>query len=597
MQANPPDEGARRRFVFLATAAAVSTYFLIVLGGIVRATGSGMGCPDWPLCQDGALPILTAPALIEFAHRIAAALTSPLILLTAWTAWRGRRTESRLAWVGVGLLIVQVLLGALSVRLQLPPEIVAAHLGNALVILGIQTWVAASAWQPDDSRHRPARAFGATSFVEPLSAVLLFLVLTSGAWVASRGAEFACTGWPLCGGVIWPAHDLGKIHMLHRLAVLGATVSLGVLVSRSWRARFERPAAAVASTVTASLYVAQAGVGAVGVVRGFPPELVGLHVATASAVWAGLVLTIALRNLSAVSPTSASPQRARPRPLDYLALTKPLIVALLLVTTFSGMIVGLGGWPAGGLVAITFLAGAASAGGASAINQFIDRDRDQQMSRTRNRPLPRGAIGPAEALSFGLVLCVIGFYGFALGANILSALLALAGMVYYILLYSLALKPSTTHNIVIGGGAGAIPPMVGWAAATGRLEAGAFFLFALVFFWTPPHFWALALVRQHDYEKAAVPMLPVVYGERETRRQILLYAVQLVALSLFLPVARLGGWISTIAAAVLGVIFLFYAWKLWREGGQKIAWGLYRYSSVYLALLFGALVVDTLVRG
>lgn len=597
MLANPTVEGTRRRFAFLATAAAVSTYLLIVLGGIVRATGSGMGCPDWPLCQDGALPVLTAPALIEFAHRVAAALTSPLILLTAWSAWRGRRREARLAWVGVALLIVQVLLGALSVRLHLPPEIVAAHLGNALVILGIQTWVAASAWQPDAARARASRVSHAPRLAEALSPVLLFLVLTSGAWVASRGAEFACTGWPLCGGVIWPAHDLGKIHMLHRLAVLGASISLGVLVSRCWRGRFERPAAAVASTVTASLFAAQAAVGAVGVVRGFPPELVGLHVATASAVWASLVLTIVLRAHPAVSPAAAALHKARPTAMDYLALTKPLIVVLLLVTTFSGMIVGLGGWPGGGLVVITFLAGAASAGGASAINQFIDRDRDAHMSRTRNRPLPRGAMGPAEALSFGLVLCVVGFYLFALGANILSALLALTGMVYYILLYSIALKPSTTHNIVIGGGAGAIPPMVGWAAATGRIEMGAFFLFALVFFWTPPHFWALALVRQQDYEKAGVPMLPVIYGEKETRRQILLYAVQLVALSLFLPVARLGGGITTIAAAVLGVVFLFYAWKLWREGGRKTAWGLYRYSSLYLALLFGALIVDTLVRG
>ncbi|MEX0789124.1 MAG: heme o synthase [Anaerolineales bacterium] len=597
MRANPAGEGARRRFVLLSTTAAVSTYLLIVLGGIVRATGSGMGCPDWPLCQDGAFPVLTAPALIEFAHRVAAALTSPLILLTAWAAWRGRRRESRLAWVGVGLLVVQILLGALSVRLRLPPEIVAAHLGNALAILGIQTWIAAAAWQTDDARPRLARSFGSPGLAEAISAVLLFMVLASGAWVASRGAEFACTGWPLCGGVIWPAHDLGRIHMLHRLAVLAVSISLGVLVSRSWRGRFERPAAAVASAVTASLFVAQAAVGAVGVVRGFPPELVGLHVATASAVWACLVLTIALRTRPAVASAAAPLPQARPRALDYLALTKPLIVALLLVTTLTGMIVGLGAWPAWGLVAITFLAGAASAGGASAINQFIDRDRDQHMSRTRNRPLPRGAMGPAEALSFGLVLCVVGFYLFALGANLLSALLALAGMTYYILLYSLALKPSTTRNIVIGGGAGAIPPMVGWAAATGRIEMGAFFLFALVFFWTPPHFWALALVRQNDYEKAGVPMLPVVYGERETRRQILLYAIQLVALSLFLPVAQLGGGISTLAAAVLGGGFLFYAWKLWREGGRKVAWGLYRYSSLYLALLFGALVVDTLVRG
>jgi protoheme IX farnesyltransferase len=190
---------------------------------------------------------------------------------------------------------------------------------------------------------------------------------------------------------------------------------------------------------------------------------------------------------------------------------------------------------------------------------------------------------------------VAGFYLFALGVNLLSALLALAGMLYYVLLYSLALKPSTPQNIVIGGGAGAIPPLVGWAAATGRVEVGALFLFALVFFWTPPHFWALALVRRHDYESAGIPMLPVVYGERATRRHILLYTVQVVALSLLLPLARLGGVISFVAAVVLGALFLGYAWKLWRNGGRRLAWGLYRYSSMYLALMFAALVVDTLV--
>lgn len=585
----------RGRFVLLASAAAISTYLLIVLGGMVRATGSGLGCPDWPLCRGGVIPPFHPEALIEFSHRLAALLTSPLILLTALAAWRGRKPAAGAAIAGAGLLAVQVLLGAVTVRLHLPPEIVAAHLGTALAILGLQIWVAVAAWAERDT---PAgrRAIGRSGRLEEgVSLLSLFLVLVSGAWVAGSGAEFACTGWPLCGGVAWPDHALGRVHMLHRVAVLASSISLAGLVRRAWVERFVRPAAAVASSVTASLFLAQAAIGAAGVLRGFPQLLVGLHVATASAVWGSLVMTIALRVWApARTPALAVPSA---RWADYLALTKPIIVALLLVTTLAGMVVGAGGWPGNGPVVRVLIAGALSAGGASALNQYIDRDRDRTMARTRRRPLPRGALGPAEALSFGLVLCVAGFYLFALGANLLSALLALAGMLYYVLLYSLALKPSTPQNIVIGGGAGAIPPLVGWAAATGRLEIGALFLFALVFFWTPPHFWALALVRQHDYESAAIPMHPVVYGERETRRHILLYAVQLVALSLLLPLARLGGAISFAAAVLLGILFLAYAWKLWREGGRRLAWGLYRYSSMYLALIFAALVVDTLVMG
>jgi protoheme IX farnesyltransferase len=192
-------------------------------------------------------------------------------------------------------------------------------------------------------------------------------------------------------------------------------------------------------------------------------------------------------------------------------------------------------------------------------------------------------------------LCIAGFFVFALGINLLSALLSLFGLVYYVVVYSLLLKPLTPQNIVVGGGAGAVPTLVGWAAGTGELSMSALFLFAVVFFWTPPHFWALALLKRRDYARAGVPMLPVVYGEKETRRHILLYSIQLVALTLLLPVADLGGLLFLGVAFALGTVLMLYAWRLWREGGNRIAWGLYRYSSGYLALLLTALVLDTLV--
>ena len=321
-----------------------------------------------------------------------------------------------------------------------------------------------------------------------------------------------------------------------------------------------------------------------------------LLAATTALAWAASFAVLVLQLSPQPAARSIDSTPGAPAWRDYLALTKPVIVILLLVTTLAGMVVGAGRWPGIGLVLWTMLGGALSAGGASALNQYIDRDLDGRMQRTQRRPFPSGRIGEAQGLAFAIVLCLAGFYTLALAVNVLSALLSLAGMVYYVVLYSLVLKHSTTQNIVVGGGAGAIPPLVGWAAATGSLSMAAFFLFAVIFFWTPPHFWALALLRRKDYARAGVPMLPVVESERSTAWQILLYSVQLVALTLLLPLAGVGGAGFVLAAAAFGLGFIAFAWRLWRLGGHRLAYGLYRYSSMYLALIFAAMVVDTLAR-
>jgi protoheme IX farnesyltransferase len=569
-------------------------YLVVVLGSIVRATGSGLGCPDWPLCNGALIPPARFEAMVEFSHRLAAALASPAVLATAWLGWRQRRARPALAWLaalGVGLLILQVLLGALTVRWELPPAIVAVHLSVALLLLGLEAGIATSL-----AAERRAERRGRISAAYLATLLAVFVVLVSGAWVSAGGAKFACSGWPLCSGTLLPEHALGKIHLLHRILVLGTSLLVLTAAWGSWKARATEPATAVAMSLSASLFLAQAATGAVGVVRGFPADLAGLHVVTGAAVWASLVIAFTISGAAVAEGRGVVRARRPIRARDLVALTKPWIVGLLLVTTLAGMIVGRGAWPGGGLVGWTLLGGALSAGGASALNQVLDRKQDSLMTRTRRRPLPSGSVSPAEAMAFGLACCVAGFYILALAVNLLSAVLALGGMLYYVLLYSMVLKPSTPQNIVVGGGAGAIPPLVGWAAATGRLEWSSLFLFALVFFWTPAHFWALALVRQQDYARAGVPMLPVVYGERETRRHILLYSLQVVALTLLIPVARLGGLIYLAAAVGLGGWLIARAWNLWKVGGKKAAWGLYRYSSVYLALLLAALVADTLLR-
>ncbi len=275
---------------------------------------------------------------------------------------------------------------------------------------------------------------------------------------------------------------------------------------------------------------------------------------------------------------------------DYLELTKPKVQSLLLLTTVSTMYVA--GDPDLLLVALTCLGGALSAGGAGAINHYYDRDIDARMARTASRPVPAGRIQPRAALAFGLLLGAASFVELSVFVNVLAASLALSGFVGYVLVYTLWLKRSTPQNIVIGGAAGAVPPLVGWAAVTGTVDPIAVYLFAIVFFWTPPHFWALSLLMKDEYAKVGIPMLPVVRGERETRRQILLYSALLYAVTQ-LPFCAGGfGAVYLASSMVLGLAFVAGAGLLWRRADRRTALRLYLFSLAYLALLFIAMVVD-----
>jgi protoheme IX farnesyltransferase len=277
---------------------------------------------------------------------------------------------------------------------------------------------------------------------------------------------------------------------------------------------------------------------------------------------------------------------------DYVALTKPRIISLLLLTTVASMFVADPSGPALSTVLWTMLGGYLAAGGAGAINHYLERDADARMARTRGRPLASGRVPPLHGLVFGIALGAAAVAELALAVNVLAAGLALAGLLGYAIVYTVWLKPSTPQNIVIGGAAGAVPPLVGWAAATGGLEVGALYLFAVVFLWTPPHFWALALLIKDDYARTGVPMLPVVRGEAATRRHILLYSFVLVASSL-LPVA--GGLLGTsylISALALGAAFAGLAARLWLRPSRRAALHVYLASLAYLALLFAAMALD-----
>lgn len=297
----------------------------------------------------------------------------------------------------------------------------------------------------------------------------------------------------------------------------------------------------------------------------------------------------ASRVTSPVKPAHAS-SGVRQLVADYVALTKPRVQLLLLLTTVTTMLVA--GSPSLGLILLTLAGGYLSAGGAGAINHWYDRDIDARMARTADRPIPSGRVSPRAALIFGFALQALSFLLLSLTVNLLAATFALAGFLGYVFIYTLWLKRSTPQNIVIGGAAGAVPPLVGWVATTGSFDPAALYLFAIVFYWTPPHFWALSLRMKDEYAAVGVPMLPVVRGEDETRRQITLYTALLIAVSM-LPVAgRLFDGIYAVSALLLGGWFMWLAIKLQRRPDRATALKLYLYSMLYLALLFVAMVAD-----
>jgi protoheme IX farnesyltransferase len=379
------------------------------------------------------------------------------------------------------------------------------------------------------------------------------------------------------------------------LAVVGALVAV---VSGAIGGDLHRVASALAVPPLVALVVAAW----VAHRRMLPSALAALFLFGAAAAVTEPVVHVALASTSLAACVVAAAQAFRGEPApsgpwrDYVTLTKPRIMSLLLITGAGGMFVGAEGVPPLNDLAVMLVGLALACGGASALNHVLDADIDKLMGkRTRARPVATGRVPASRALEFGLALSALSFVLLASLANVLTATLALVGNLFYVLVYTRWLKRSTPQNIVIGGAAGAVPPLVGYAAATGNLALPALLLFAIVFFWTPPHFWALALLIRQDYEAARIPMLPVVRGERETTRQIIIYSLVLVGVTL-LPVAwRTFGFVYLASAIVLGTWFLLLAWRLRAEPTPARASGLFHYSLAYLALLFVAMAVDPLL--
>ena len=588
-----------RRLTFVVVGA---TLLLTSIGALVRGTGSGLGCRDeWPKCRGG----WTAPddfhGLIEYSHRALAGIVVLLILASVVASRRWVREHPgffRLTVATFGVVGVQAWLGRIVVTSGLHGALVTAHFAAALTLVGLTTWTAVSA-------HAMAREHPAASGAERrmfrlvLGALLgLLPLLGVGAYVRERGAGLAFDDWPLMAGRLVPplADGRAALHFAHRfLALVVAGHLVGVVLRARRDHRSDVRALAFGGVV---LFMAQAALGAANVWTRLHPAAVVGHGAIAFVTWSVFVaLLVATRYGRAGASLGVTTRAAGVgrRVAAFAALTKPRIVVLLLVTTVPAMVLAARGLPSLGLIAATLLGGMLTAGSANALNQYLERDIDEKMKRTRSRPLPSHAVGPRAALVFAILLGITGFAWLAVVVNLLSALLAASAILFYVLVYTLLLKRSTPQNIVIGGAAGAVPVLVGWSAVTGTVGAPAWVMFAIIFLWTPPHFWALAMRYRDDYAAAGVPMLPVVRGDRATTLQILLYAIVLVAVTLFLsPIGGLGALYAS-TAAVLGCGFIYRAFRLRWEPDAESALKLFRYSVSYLGLLFAAIAVDRLV--
>jgi protoheme IX farnesyltransferase len=593
------------RFAKLAIAAAVATFVLISVGGLVRATDSGLGCPDWPLCFGDWIPPADLNAWIEHSHRLTAAVfVGPLVgavgLITVFSH-RRRDLPLLVAAVIAGVLvIVQSLLGAAVVLQGLAAELVTAHLAMALTVFAAVIFIAERATNGPMPAAQPRPAL---TRLAAITAVAIFAQMLLGSWVTGHHAGLAFSDFPLMNGSLLPAMvaDEQVLMFAHRalsVVVAGLVAWSAIAVARATNAPQPRRIAGWMIV----LVVLQITLGGLNVLSRLSAIFVVPHLAVGAALWgASAWLVLSTRRLRPSEVSLPSPASERdPGPIDtvraYVALTKPRIIELLLVTTVPTMVLAARGLPSLGLMAAVVLGGTLAAGGANTINMYVDRDIDDVMRRTRHRPLPRHAVPPVNALVFGIVLNVVAFIWLTLAVNLLSAVLALSATAFYVFVYTLWLKRTTPQNIVIGGAAGCVPVLVAWAAVTGEVGLPALVLFAIVFYWTPPHFWALALRYRGDYAAARVPMLPVVRGEAETARQIVLYTVALIAVSLLLLPAAGMGWIYLVAAVVLGAAYLRGALRLLADAASgRAAISLFRYSISYLTLLFAAVAADALL--
>ena len=611
----------RNRFATFAWFVLLYNVAVIVFGGFVRASFSGDGCGShWPGCGGEIIPSLwDAKKAIEFSHRVMSAIDGLLVLiLVGWafrnwrrggTALRSSRIAAAIFWASaVALVLVAfeamigrglVLTGWVAYDKSLGRAILqSVHLANTFLLLGALSLV----WAWSRGAKLPNwKGQSGVVWALGIGFVGMLLLGVSGAVTALGDNLFpvSSSSQAVIDSLDPTKHFLVRLRILHPLIAGSVGLYLLLIAGVLGNLRPSERVKRLARTV-ASILLAQIALGLVNVWLKAPIPLQMLHLLVADLMWISFVL-LAVEAVAedvpraepAVAPDPpAVPLRGMALVKAYTLLTKPRVISLLLFTTLTAMFMAAGGWPGFWLFLAVAVGGYMSAGAANSINMVLERDLDQLMARTSKRPTVTQHISANAALRFGFALAIGSFATLWVAANLLTAMLALAGLVFYVVVYTLLLKRRTWHNIVIGGAAGAFPPLVGWAAVTGDIGPFAWTLFGIIFMWTPVHFWALALLIKDDYAKAGVPMLPVVKGERSTVLQIGLYAI-LTALVTALPlVQKEAGTLYLWTAVLLNLLLLVRCHQLIRSPDRPHAVTLYKYSMVYLALLFLLLAVD-----
>lgn len=598
-----------KRFAQFAWFVLAWNILVILWGAWVRLSFSGDGCgAHWPLCNGSLVPSLSSEVKtwVEFTHRIMSAIDGFLVLGMAIWAFMifGRGAlERKIGLIALFFTFTESMIGRQLVKKGLVAQNdsieraiwLGIHLANTFILIGSVALLAAYGSgfkRPQWKGQGPiicAMAFGL---------VALLVLGVSGAITSLGDKLFPVTSTPkaIADALDGTKHFLIQLRVLHPLIAVSVGIYL-VLIAGLINHLRPSPLGAKLAKLSVLGFGIQIGIGLLNIVLKAPDLLAIFHLLVADLIW----LTVVVWSAAAVGeapPVLAAPtatEKATWR--DYVALTKPRIISLLLFTTMTALFAAAGGWPGLGLFTAVFVGGYLAAGAANAINMVIDSDIDGTMTRTAKRPTVTQKIPAAKALYFAFTMALASFGILWMAANLLSAVLAFAGLAFYVVIYTLLLKRRTWQNIVIGGAAGSFPPLVGWTAYTNELNPIAWVLFAIIFVWTPVHFWALALMIKDEYAEANVPMLPVVRGERATVIQIVLYGVLTCIVSIlpfFVPagsgngVAQLYLW----SAVLLNIILMAYCIRLYQQTDRPHALRLFKFSMIYLALLFLVFAID-----
>ena len=510
---------SKKSLHILSISASIIALLLISLGSFVRVTGSGLACPDWPLCYGQLIPPLEYHILIEYSHRLTAALLSLFIAGMVICALLSKKIDSstrKLTYITALFLLIQIILGYVTVVNELPPEIVAIHLGNAQIIFAllIITVIYSRSQESGPPSIASQNSYTSITKFSIISSISVLFLIMSGSLVVGSSSVVSCgsglSAWPLCNGSLFPTDLNTGINLGHRFLVI-ILLPLLIILNRMTRSftngdQIFRTLTLIANT----LYVCQIVIGALIPLTSFSTISRVLHITLATMTWGTLVYIAAIsikRDQDIIGHEVDDSTDNHSRNLfdvikDYFWLTKPRVMTLLLFTAFAGAVFATRGIPDLFTTAVILIGGTFASGGAGAINQSIEDEIDVSMRRTRQRAVASGRISKMNAMLYGLSLNILAFLILLYGANFLAAFFAILGSAIYIFVYTMWLKKATIQNIVIGGAAGALPPVVGWTAVTNSLNVEALFLFAIVFFWTPPHFWPLSLLMKDDYEKA-----------------------------------------------------------------------------------------------